>query len=490
MRIEVSKRIATFAACLLMFSLSLCSPLFADMGAIYLNRENVTVSEPAQKAIVLHNGSEEILILETDLKASSKTEIMRFIPFPSEPKVSLAPENALHEIGKLVDAKKLQYITVHHTKGGSGSRNLPVAEVVSRAKLGAHDVTVVKINDAEHFSRWVRNYFKDKKGLSNGPELARVAGTAAEYVKDGIVYFVFDFVTVDNDDKSVAPVAFRFESKKAYYPLRTSNTIGGEGQIQLFFLAIDGVEPPFNSDFMFSPEKSWPRGHFKFSSIAVVKSEEADRIYPGAAGFFEEMPIVLQAASYSGRLQFKQDLNSFMLAHYDPNLYHADGTVQGGGDDFPAGWDLRRLGRLDPILNAENVQTRKKYLTDQLVNGTFHIESVGRRVKFRDGLYKGKNVRVEISRIALGNLTRDFVSYTAVLSRTDRKGQGCELTVFESKHAKPGERPKLERAGSILLRSGDIQGFSIDGAIVRIVHKGGTTEVYKLENGKLKLAEK
>lgn len=489
MRIEVSKRIATYATCIMIPSLFLCGPLSADMGAIYLQRENVTVSEPAQKAIVLHNGSEEILILETDIKASSKTEIMRFIPFPSEPKVSLAPENALHEVGKLVDAKKLQYITVHHTKGGSGTRNLPVAEVVLRAKLGAHDVTVVKINDAGHFSRWVQNYFKEKKGLKNGPELTRVAGTAADYVKDGIVYFVFDFVTVDNDDKSVAPVAFRFDSKKAYYPLRTSNTIGGEGQIQLFFLAIDCVEPPFNSDFMLSPETSWPRGHFKFSSIAEVKAEEAENIYPGASGFFEEMPIVLQAASYSGQLQFKQDLNSFMLTHYDPNLYRADGAVQGGRDDFPAGWEFR-TGRLDPILNAENVQVRKKYLTDQLVNGTFHLESVGRRVKFRDGLYKTKDVRVEINRIALGDLTRDVVSYTAVLTGTDRKGQGYELTVFELKYAKPGERPKLERVGSILLQSGNVQGFSIDGAIVRIVHKGGATEIYKLEGGKLKLSEK
>ncbi len=483
------------AAILISLSLLLCSPLFADMGAIYLHRDNVTVSEPAQKAVILHNGSEEILILETDLKASTKTDIMRFIPFPAEPRVSLAPENTLREIGKLVQGKKLQYVTVHQTKGGAGAQSRPVAEVISRAKLGAHDVTVVKINDARHFGRWVQDYFKDKKGLKAGPELAQIAKTATDYVKDGIVYFAFDSVTVDNDDKSVAPVAFRFDSKKVYYPLRTSNTIGGQGQIQLFFLAIDCVEPPYNYDFLQYFATSRPGfSHFDFSSVAVIKPEEADAVYPGAAAFFEEMEIVLQAASYSGPLQFEQDLNSFMLTHYDPSLYRPDGAVQNslvGPNGFAPGWEFRLSGRLDPILNAEALHGQRQNLIAQLVNGSFHLKSAGRRVRFRDGVVREKAVRIEISRVAFGELNGDVVSDAAVLTRTNKRGRTCEeLTVFAGKQAQPYEKPKLERAGSVLLRSCDVQGFSISDGSVRIRRRGGAIEIYKLRGGKLKLSAK
>lgn len=475
-----------------LLSLFSSSLLFADMGAIYIHKDNVTVSEPAQKAVILHNGSEEILILETDIKASAQTEIMRFIPFPSEPKVSLAPENAIGEMGKLVQAKNLQYISIHHTKGGSGTKSQPVAEVVSKTKLGAHDLTVVRINDAAHFSKWVQDYFKNKRGLQAGPELAQVAKTAAEYTKDGIPYFVFDFVTIGSDDKSVAPVAFRFESKKVYYPLRTSNTIGGDGRIQLFFLAIDYVGPPFNSDFHPLSVSDPQFVRFDFSTLAEVQPAEANAIYPEAAAFFQEMPIVLQAASYSGPLQFKKDLSAFMITHYDRSLYQVGGTAQGqpvGPDGFAPALEYRLSGRLNPISNAENLDVRRKYLMEQMVNCSVQLKSVGRKVQFRDGKSIDKGAPVEISRIALGELNRDVVSSTAFVTRTKDKRQVCELTLFNIVKDKAGEKPRLERAGSVLLSSRDIQGFSVVDGSVRIARLGGTTDIYRLQNGELKLSQ-
>src|SRR5450631_1855725 len=60
-----------------------------DMGMIHAT--DAKVSEDSQKAIIFHNNSEEVLILGTDLKATKNTGVIRFIPFPSEPTVSLAP---------------------------------------------------------------------------------------------------------------------------------------------------------------------------------------------------------------------------------------------------------------------------------------------------------------------------------------------------------------------------------------------------------------
>jgi hypothetical protein len=468
------------------------TPLYGDMGAIHLHSQDVTVSEPAQKAIVLHNGSEEILILETDLKASARTDILRFIPFPAEPLVSLAPENALQEIGRLVQAKKLQFITIRQTKGGSSAQNQPVAEVVSRAKLGAHDVAVVKINDAAHFNQWVRGFFKDKKELLSGPELEQVSKVAVDYVKDGISYFAFDFVTVDDSDKTVAPVAFRFKSKKVYYPLRTSNTIGGEGQVQLYFIAIDCVRQPYNDEilrYIGGPE----RGNLLFSSIAEIQPEEANAVYPGAAAFFEEKRIVVQAAAYSGSLRFEQDLNSFMLTHYDPRLYQSSGAVQrpiSDPSDFVPGWNPGMFGRENPVRNAKVLEDQRRHMTGLLVNGSFHLASVGRRVQFRDGRCKEDSMQVEINRIAFGELNGDIFSDAAVITEAAKKsGNACELTVFTGKEVQPFEKPQLERTASVLLKSCDVRDFSISERAVKIVKKGGAVESYKLLNGKLIPAE-
>ncbi len=465
-------------------------PLHADMGAIHLNSSNVTVSEPAQKAIILHNGFEEILILETDLKASARTDILRFIPFPAEPKVALAPENALREMGKLVEAKKLQVITVTQTKGGSSTHGQPVAEVVSRAKLGAHDLTVVKINDVDHFSHWVQERFKDAKELRTGPELDRVARIAADYVKDGISYFVFDFVTIDDTDKSVAPVAFRFKTRKIYYPLRTSNTMSGQGQVQLFFLAIDCVQQPYNWEiprFVTGPEPEFP--NFRFSSIADVKPEEAASIYPEAVPFFDGRRIVLQSATYSGPLKFDRDLHSFMLTHYDPTLYRENGAVQNSAFDpgeLFSGLNSHGFHRENPVFNAERLERQRREMIAFLTGGSFHIASAGKKIQFQDGGYKDDDVRVEIDRLAFGDLNGDIFPDGAMITETSKiDGETCELTVFTGKSVAPPEKSTLEWAGSVPLKSCRVVDFSISDNKVKIVEKGGSVESFELLNGEL-----
>ncbi|NLT23949.1 MAG: hypothetical protein GXX82_12960 [Syntrophorhabdus sp.] len=64
-------------------------PAGADRGPV-LWHENVRLIQESQKAIILHNGTEEVLILGTELKASAEIDLLEFIPLPSEPEVGLA----------------------------------------------------------------------------------------------------------------------------------------------------------------------------------------------------------------------------------------------------------------------------------------------------------------------------------------------------------------------------------------------------------------
>jgi len=74
---------------IMIFVLVVVGSAGADRGPVTW-QENVSLSQESQKAIILHNGTEEVLILGTELKASAEIDLLEFIPLPSEPEVGLA----------------------------------------------------------------------------------------------------------------------------------------------------------------------------------------------------------------------------------------------------------------------------------------------------------------------------------------------------------------------------------------------------------------
>ena len=68
----------------------------ADRGVIYT--EPVALSEPGQKAFIVFNGTEELLVLATDVQAARETAVLEFTPFPAEPVMMLAPDGALDRL--------------------------------------------------------------------------------------------------------------------------------------------------------------------------------------------------------------------------------------------------------------------------------------------------------------------------------------------------------------------------------------------------------
>ena len=62
----------------------------------------VSVFEPKQRAIILWNGDEEILLLSTDQRATQKSAVLEVIPLPAEPKVRLGSFKTFEAAQKLV----------------------------------------------------------------------------------------------------------------------------------------------------------------------------------------------------------------------------------------------------------------------------------------------------------------------------------------------------------------------------------------------------
>lgn len=302
-------------------------PAAADMGRIYVSDEDVTVSEDAQKAIILHNLSEEVLILGTDLKATKKTGIIRFIPFPSEPKVSLAPKGVFEHAAAMINKYDLKYQELFYSKGGEPEAKTKGVQLLLNKKLGAHDLTIIKVNDVSEFRQWVNNYFKSKK-LPVKDSYPEEEAIVNDYVKRGIVYFVLDFVELTKAPRFVEPVVYCFPSKQLYYPLKTTNTFGGEGSIELIIIAPATLCSPGNGPFdpyssalykEENPEAQRPYNQrpyclnlpVKASTSALIVKEENDleKIYPQQGyDFFGNQNAFIQVINYTGKYLFKNDI--------------------------------------------------------------------------------------------------------------------------------------------------------------------------------------
>ena len=315
---------------ILLLSLSYICTVHADMGRV--TTSDAVVSEDSQKAIIFHNLEEEILILGTDLKADKATTVLRFIPFPSEPTVSLVEGNPFQRVSELMKAHEMVFL--QFSKSGSSSA-VPV-EVVFSAKIGAHDVTVICINEITEFRNWVAG-FLEGKGLAPGDDYQQVEHVAADYVKRDLKYFVFDLVEITPEAQFVEPIAYRFKSKALYYPLKTSNTFGGSGGIDLIIIAprILCDTGPFckalymdNQDCMSALIKKRPFSHaVRASTTAELSRAEVKSIYAPARNFYNKKEsILMQLVSYYGKYDFDEDILIDISPAPRENIYRFDAS--------------------------------------------------------------------------------------------------------------------------------------------------------------------
>lgn len=286
----------------------------ADMGRILTTEAKV--EERAQKAIILHNLEEEVLILGTDLEADKKTTILRFIPFPSEPQVTLHEGDPFRDVAELIKKHKLVFVTTSK----SGTPSAEPVEIRLNARLGAHDITVVKVNEIQAFRQWVQARLANM-GLSQAQDYAVVEDIASDYVRRDIRYFVFDVVEVTPETRFVEPIVYRFKSKDLFYPLKTSNTFGGEGEIDLVIIGpgtlcdpyfgeplyLQGEEQSASCSCMSALGKTW---HVPQASTSEeISKSEVEGIYSAAQEFFRgNKAIFIQLIRYYGPYEFDDDI--------------------------------------------------------------------------------------------------------------------------------------------------------------------------------------
>lgn len=214
-----------------LFCISLSTTVgFCNRGMIPIN-PNVKIFEPNQRAMIAWNGEEEILLLSTDVSASDSTLVLEVLPLPSEPAVKKGDLETFRRVVDFLNRK------IYVAKGRTLTEGPvpPSGEVTFHKNIGAHDISVTHMLDADGFIDWVSDYLKsigfeheiishDMKQLING------------YIKNNFVWFVFDVVSLGKETVTNEPIQYRFKTASLFYPLKITNTSEGNTSIELIIL--------------------------------------------------------------------------------------------------------------------------------------------------------------------------------------------------------------------------------------------------------------
>jgi len=310
------KEIVLFAA---FFSLVLIlPPASANRGSMGIGPGNVRLEESGQNAIVAWNGNEEVIILSTDMKSSEPVLVLEVIPLPSNPrKVEQGKPGSFTKLADIIN-RKAEAIRNKISLPGTQRGPVPGVEVTFHERIGAHDLTIVRVNDLDYFTGWVRD-FTLRSGLEYSVPSA-FKDTVSSYLERGIDHFVFDVIEINESSRTISPIMYRFESDYLYYPLEITSTsdIGWSSSVVNVFIIAKGiVEPDVLADSML-----YPRVGFE-DNIELSRSELME-ISPELEDLFRSNAFVMNAR-YSGPLSSlgrdlvvrQEDLSQPVVYYFD-----------------------------------------------------------------------------------------------------------------------------------------------------------------------------
>jgi len=230
----------------LLFLLTLPTVL-ADRGGIPLGSNILpsSIYESGQKAIIAWNGTEEILILSTDLHADETMMVLEILPLPSNPKIiKKASDMAFTRAQSIVysHAPKVFSFGYFRQLGGFGETAVPASiEITFHEKIGAHDIAVARPQNLIEFANWIETFLRDND-ITEEASLQNFETILGNYIASGYNYFVLDIIELSQTRQSVEPIYYEFETSSLYYPLKISSKASGETKITLFLVTREAID--------------------------------------------------------------------------------------------------------------------------------------------------------------------------------------------------------------------------------------------------------
>jgi hypothetical protein len=281
--------------------------IFADGGMI-IWPPDVQLDESAQNAILAWNGKEEIIILSNDIESNAKATGLRIIPLPSNPTVKEGNFETFSKLTEIMNTK-IEEVRNQWEKEGMGLGGVPAPaagiEITFQQKIGAHDLTIVKVNDLETFINWIKN-FATQKGLTVKDISPEFKEGVKNYLKRDIKYFVFDVIETNGEKESISPLVYRFNSDYFYFPLLVSGVSEiseDHAKIKLFIITENKIPKEIPGE---GKGDFYWKGSFGYA--VQLTQEELKSVDGEIAGLFVSDAIV-RTFDYDGYLnKFKKDI--------------------------------------------------------------------------------------------------------------------------------------------------------------------------------------
>ena len=252
---------------IILFSFLFAALCFGNRGMIPVN-PNIKIFEPTQRAMIAWDGTQEILLLSTDLSASDSTLLLEVLPLPSEPEVKKGDLETFRKATDLINSK-LREVAMFGKRNGDGESHMktPGGEVTFHEKIGAHDISVTHLLNADGFIGWVRDYLKTLD-IEEDVISEAMKNLIEDYVKGEFTWFVFDVVTLGTETVTNEPIQYTFKTNKLYYPLKITQTGEGYTSIELMILT-----PQLLKNFPSLPIK---KIHLPHDPITITNDELKD----------------------------------------------------------------------------------------------------------------------------------------------------------------------------------------------------------------------
>ncbi|MFH2054768.1 MAG: DUF2330 domain-containing protein [bacterium] len=206
------------------------SSVLADRGSVPFDT-TVEIYEPHQRALIAWNGTEQIMIMSTDLRASKNTKVLEILPLPSRPDVTEADVEIFRKVTNLINKKLAEQPKTREEEEGRVQPDF-AGTLIFYKQIGVHEISLTHANDKNRFVEWANSYLRSL-GVESPSIPEALTEVIQQYIEDGYSWFAFDVVSLGPELTTSDAVQYRFKTDALYYPLRITRTETGYTRIDL-----------------------------------------------------------------------------------------------------------------------------------------------------------------------------------------------------------------------------------------------------------------
>lgn len=202
------------------------------------------ITEPTQKAVLVHFDGKERLILQVSYKGNVR-EFAWLVPTPSRPEVSKPDWPVFHELSEITAPRVRYWLNAHellskgvmmHRGGEHEPVSIPKVDVLERKQIGFYDIAVLRARRTDDLVAWLHT--------NQYAVTPKIVGVLADYIRRG---WVFTAARIRTGEESRAgarlaegvlqSIQLDFACAEPVYPLKVSSLNRGRTRLLLYAIS-------------------------------------------------------------------------------------------------------------------------------------------------------------------------------------------------------------------------------------------------------------